>query len=353
MSAMDGDVTTITDEQINFAGVLSLACTIPGTCVCFIVLVAYGVAACYPNARKTLDRVSFRLLLYTLIFNVLFGIAYALTPSSPTRGCDIGAFAVNTRTGTWSEWQKDGKILFGWDNNTKPFSQHSNYGVTSIWSNSRLVRTMLPPSERDRSEMNQCQNLDRNATSVVKFTQSRAIIRDPKYRKVILRIVMYPIISLLMNYSTVVLDLNTTIKGLHTRLGDVQSILLLEDFNLLVLDLILYGMRTLAYGLLAAADPSFISAVRKIRGLEDKRSTTRERISSIYFNSWRPAEASATTRNETDRHVNLELQESPQANNKERDLACDEEVRMIEHRHDPHAGLGSEEDIRRELERQL
>ncbi|KAG5729155.1 hypothetical protein E4T56_gene10419, partial [Termitomyces sp. T112] len=85
----------ITDAQITIAGILAFACTIPGTIISGLVLTAYGVAALSPIARKCFDRVSFRLLVYALISNVLFGIAYAATPTSPGVGCNVGAFFVN------------------------------------------------------------------------------------------------------------------------------------------------------------------------------------------------------------------------------------------------------------------
>lgn len=42
-------------------------CTIPGTTVCFLVLVVCGFAACFPRSRQHMNRVSFRLLIYSLI----------------------------------------------------------------------------------------------------------------------------------------------------------------------------------------------------------------------------------------------------------------------------------------------
>ncbi|KAG5721889.1 hypothetical protein E4T56_gene14772, partial [Termitomyces sp. T112] len=60
-----------------------------------------------------------------------------------------------------------------------------------------------------------------------------------------------------------------------------------QDFRLLVLDLVMYGLRTLAYGVLAAGDPSFVAAVREIRSsrksaaaINDKRTVT-----NLYFAS--------------------------------------------------------------------
>lgn len=52
----------------TYSGVLAYACTIPSTIVCGLVLIAYGIAALSPVARTCFDRVSFRLLVYSLTF---------------------------------------------------------------------------------------------------------------------------------------------------------------------------------------------------------------------------------------------------------------------------------------------
>ncbi|KAG6917996.1 hypothetical protein DXG01_017006 [Tephrocybe rancida] len=92
--------------------------------------------------------------------------------------------------------------------------------------------------------------------------------RDPRYRTIILRIV-----SLFMNFSTVILDLNMSIAGVNTQM----------DFRLLVLDLVLYGLRTLAYGVLAAGDPSFINALREIRNPRNRSAISSPVFTSLFF----------------------------------------------------------------------
>lgn len=94
---------------------------------------------------------------------------------------------------------------------------------------------------------------------------------------------LYPIVSLIVNYSTTALDLNVAIQGLNTQLvfafpyrlvfSPTDFSFISQDFRLLILgkcfsvlkisnqcadsslDLFLYGIRTLFYGLLAAFDP--------------------------------------------------------------------------------------------------
>jgi hypothetical protein len=50
------------------SGVVAYVCPIPGTILCFLVLVAYAVTACFPEAWPHLDRVTFRLLTYAMVF---------------------------------------------------------------------------------------------------------------------------------------------------------------------------------------------------------------------------------------------------------------------------------------------
>lgn len=52
----------------ELSGTLAYVCPIPGTVLCFLVLVAYAIAAYLPESRPHLDRVTFRLLTYAMVF---------------------------------------------------------------------------------------------------------------------------------------------------------------------------------------------------------------------------------------------------------------------------------------------
>ncbi|KAF5376416.1 hypothetical protein D9615_008583 [Tricholomella constricta] len=334
----DGHSYTITDDEIKIAGVLAYACTIPGTIVCGLVLIAYGITALSPIARKCFDRVSFRLLVYSLAFNVFFGIAYAATPTGPSAGCGIGAFAVNltlcfatffttciainlqlvlvhgVNGQRLEKYYVLGTIIlslalnvptmalhqFGW-NELSATCWYSNaddktrlrwiIGTQSFWISlaatieticSSVVLFWMYLFHRDITALNESSesSIDKNTKrTTVKSNRSSLLTEDPRYKKIILRIALYPIVSLLMNYSTVILDLNMSIVGVNTQL----------DFRLLVVDLILYGLRTLAYGVLAAGDPSFINAIREIRGSSKGSTAARTRtFRNIAFASRKP-----------------------------------------------------------------
>ncbi|KAF5376417.1 hypothetical protein D9615_008582 [Tricholomella constricta] len=337
------EVFAISAQQMEFAGVLAYACTIPGTIVCGLALVAYAVVAYYPKGRKHLDRVSFRLLVQALVSNVLFGIAWGGTPMHPGIGCDFGAFAVNLTLCLATFYTTciavnlqlvlvhgvNGKMMekyyvivtvvlslalnvptyalgeFGWNvlSETCWYSNADNWkrlqwiiGTQSFWvSLAALIETIcsivvlywLYCFKRS------IHSLTRNVTSsvllgsgrtestdpgVVWFSNSSTsavLSRDPRFRKIIVRIALYPIVSLLLNISTVALDLNMSIHEVTSQL----------DFRLLVLDLFLYGIRTFAYGILAFGDPSFINAVREILAMRRGHSTKRTLTNLNFANS--------------------------------------------------------------------
>ncbi|KAG6918004.1 hypothetical protein DXG01_017014 [Tephrocybe rancida] len=240
-----------------------------------------------------------------MVFNVLFGISYATTPTSPGVGCNVGAFAVNLTLSFATFFTTciainlllvlafgfDGNKLekyyligttilslalnvptvalgqFGW-NELSATCWYSNaddkvrlrwiIGTQSFWISlsaiteavcSVYVLFWLYRVQRQLKSWTKASGVDlKNSSSPI--SGGSMFARDPRYRTIILRIV-----SLFMNFSTVILDLNMSIAGVNTQM----------DFRLLVLDLVLYGLRTLAYGVLAAGDPSFINAIREIR----------------------------------------------------------------------------------------
>ncbi|KAF9491875.1 hypothetical protein BDN71DRAFT_1433672 [Pleurotus eryngii] len=93
----------------------------------------------------------------------------------------------------------------------------------------------------------------------------------------------YPIVSLLINYPTIGLDIFGSVKGVHTEL----------DYRLLVADLVLYGLRPFAYVLLACNDPSFVRAVQDIQGINvptSESSGETDTMSRPQFASQRPTD---------------------------------------------------------------
>ncbi|KIK62740.1 hypothetical protein GYMLUDRAFT_489906 [Collybiopsis luxurians FD-317 M1] len=288
-------VRSITEAETKFAGTLGYVCTITGIVLCFLVLVAYVVASFYPKARQHLDRVSFRLLVYTLIFRVLYGIVFSVTAAQTGPGslCTFGAFAVNFTLSSatffttcialnlqlvlvhrvngrkMEKYYVIGTILlvlaitvpaygldqFGWNEDSftcwfKNPNPHIRLqwviGTQSVWiALAATIETvcssvvliwmyrfqMTTRYLQKASQPIRCLVTTRNTgqTWVTSSSSTRVLGQAHKHRTVILRIALYPIVSLVVNFSTVALDLNSTIVGTTDEF----------QYRLLVLDLCL------------------------------------------------------------------------------------------------------------------
>ncbi|KAK7455082.1 hypothetical protein VKT23_010953 [Stygiomarasmius scandens] len=371
--------------DFNFAGQLGLYSTIPGTCLCFLVLVMYGIVALYRQGRKHLDRVSFRLLIYSLFFNVLYGIAFAVTAAQDGPGslCTFGAFAVNFTlsfaiffttciainlqlvlvhhvNGKMMEkyyiigttilsivltvpayglgqfgyhqasstcWFKnpDSKERLRWLIGTQSFWMALAAVIETVCSsivlfwmfrfqmNTRyLQKASTPGHSRSLVTSGSGTMGGSSATKTTSFwsgtSSSRTAVREVsnRYRGVIIRIAMYPIVSLLINSPTVALDIYSVVVPLTTDL----------DYRLLVVDLVLYGLRTLLYAVLAFGDPSFVKAVRDIRGKQKWSTNDSGRtVSNAQFavGGHGPVDSSVTTMGGGPLAVNVELQQMTQS----------------------------------------
>ncbi|KAJ7049395.1 hypothetical protein C8F01DRAFT_1183737 [Mycena amicta] len=76
-----------------------------------------------------------------------------------------------------------------------------------------------------------------------------------RYRRMIIRIGLYPLLACFLSVTTCICDVYATI---HTELTDHRN-------NILLLDFFAYSFRPLLYGLLAATDPAFLCALRAFR----------------------------------------------------------------------------------------
>ncbi|KAF8145465.1 hypothetical protein K438DRAFT_1991758 [Mycena galopus ATCC 62051] len=89
-----------------------------------------------------------------------------------------------------------------------------------------------------------------------------------KFRHIILRIGLYPLVSCMFNISTAVIDFDVSrdFQRKHLHASEV-------NWRLNLADLAIYAGRPLIYGLLAATDPSFIRALRALRHPEGESET--------------------------------------------------------------------------------
>ncbi|KAF9493139.1 hypothetical protein BDN71DRAFT_1508853 [Pleurotus eryngii] len=169
-----------------------------------------------------------------------------------------------------------------------------SFGWRSFRSlNTRFIQKASDPSFLHTSSATGHRSEASSSAQTILSTQAR------KYRGVILRIALYPIVSLLISYPTIGLDIFGSVKGVHTQL----------DYRLLVADLVLYGLRPFAYALLACNDPSFVCAVQDIRGIKvptSESSGVTDTMSRPQFALQRPTDSTFPSGAELT--VNVELQ---------------------------------------------
>jgi hypothetical protein len=311
------DIHVWTDSDYKLISWTLTGCALPGMVLSFIVLCAYGFVAMKPRVRPYLDRVSFRLLTYAMVTNIAFGIAFVLTAwlVGPSAGCSFIAFLTNTTlllsatiffcialnlqlvivhgvNGNMMEkYYIIGSFVFALALNIPVYAQgHYGWNVqnATCWYNDpddkRRLRTIIAQLSfwilfiataetvmffvvlvhMVRAERNsRTFRLDSHVSSRVSNIKSATNFAS-RYRKIILRIGLYPLVSCVMNFSTVALDLYQTVVGVNTNL----------QFNLSLLDLSLYGIRLFFYAALAATDPSFLKAVRALRNPSSISGTT-------------------------------------------------------------------------------
>jgi len=92
----------------------------------------------------------------------------------------------------------------------------------------------------------------------VSSSLSAASLPEPPiitYRKMILRIGLYPLFSCFVNITGAILDIHTILDQTYTEV----------NWRLGIVDLLVYAFRPLMYGILAATDPSFLRALRALR----------------------------------------------------------------------------------------
>ncbi|KAJ7751132.1 hypothetical protein B0H16DRAFT_1841556 [Mycena metata] len=95
----------------------------------------------------------------------------------------------------------------------------------------------------------------------------------------------YPLVSCFFTVGTNVLDLHSVLSRDDTEV----------NWRLTVLNFFLYTLRPVTYALLAATDPSFLRALRALRGSEQKGSAPSVQV-KISVNTWRSSATSSTGR---------------------------------------------------------
>ncbi|KAJ7027389.1 hypothetical protein C8F04DRAFT_1103546 [Mycena alexandri] len=111
-----------------------------------------------------------------------------------------------------------------------------------------------------------CMITRHRAAAMPTESSTAALVRPPivVYRNFILRIGLYPLVSCFFAITLGALDIHVTLDPLET----------VENRILNIIDLLLYAIRPIVYALLAATDPSFLRAMRALRGSEPDPSIT-------------------------------------------------------------------------------
>ncbi|KAJ7730340.1 hypothetical protein B0H16DRAFT_1585408 [Mycena metata] len=283
-----------------------LGLVIPGVILTAVLLILYGYAAWNPVSRRYLDRVSFRLLVYALGAHLVFGIVMAVSTLKASGGWSCGLLAFITdlslmfSTGIFFcmafnlplvlaydvngqkmlKWYLLGTAVVSLICNVTPYASGKLgravndtcwyrgtdpadslrwlIGTQTVWilltswgevSAFLLILTYLVIYELDTRRNRRDKQLSGTYTTEASRRTGSSILR---FRNIIVRIGMYPLVSCLLNIGGAVLDLYEIRHAELTKL----------NWRLSLADLAIYAGRPLIYGLLAATDPSFIRALR-------------------------------------------------------------------------------------------
>ncbi|KAJ7895553.1 hypothetical protein B0H14DRAFT_2680806 [Mycena olivaceomarginata] len=280
--------------------------TIPGVALTATVLTISAYAAWNPVSRKHLDRVSFRLLVYALLANLIFGIVYCMATlsASPTWTCGLisalmnmslvfsaGMFlciAINlplvlgqkvtgqrmekyyvlgtsfvslmTTVIPWASgilgwdvanqscWYRnlDPETMFRWLLGTQSF-WILLAGIGEVVAFFTIVGYLIAYEFESRYY--------RPNTQLSSASSPHPGLTILKFRNIVLRIGLYPLVSVLLNILGASLDLH---QSKHPEQTDINMALNLAGLSVC-------AARPLIYGLLAATDPSFIRALCELR----------------------------------------------------------------------------------------
>ncbi|KAJ7852803.1 hypothetical protein B0H14DRAFT_3656743 [Mycena olivaceomarginata] len=285
-----------------------LGLIIPGLGLTTALLALYGYAACNLVSRRYLDRVSFRLLTYALVANLVFGVSFTMAALGGYPGwrCSLSSFLVNSSL-MFSSCiffciALNVPLVVVQNINGQAMEKYYVAGTTLIC----LICNVLPyasgnlghvliPTEMGRSQpdlliswmiitvvgevgafliilgylfIHEIHLLRRPAHTEATYSSEGAGSTILKFRNIILRIGLYPLASCVLNLTVAVIDLYE-IHKFKTEAPELRKF----DTILMFADVATCAGRPLIYGLLAATDPSFIRALHALRNPEAEAET--------------------------------------------------------------------------------
>ncbi|KAJ7327871.1 hypothetical protein DFH08DRAFT_1025906 [Mycena albidolilacea] len=289
---------------------LILGLLIPGLVLTAALLALFGYAAWNIVSRRYLDRVSFRLLAYTLVVHLIFGVSLAMAflggysdwkcsllsfianSSIMFSSCIFFCMALNVPLvvvykisgQAMEKYYVAGTALICLICNVPPYAS-GNLGHALIPTKTCWYST-ADPEARFRwlvgtqtswtivmvvGEVvafliiigylvtHEFHLLRRSATTEATYSSEGAGSTILKFRNIILRIGLYPLVSCLLNITSSGINLYASRKY---KMEAFESKL---DNELLLVVMANCAGRPLIYGLLAATDPSFIRALYALR----------------------------------------------------------------------------------------
>ncbi|KAJ7319434.1 hypothetical protein DFH08DRAFT_1035277 [Mycena albidolilacea] len=319
------------DHLLTVINDVTLGASIPGVALSILILSTIAYLQWNTVSRPHLDRVSFRLLIYALVANVVFGSLMFANMKETTSGCSLVGFltvasplfascmfccvalnlalvlvyGVNGKktekfylfgavlicaactipmwvAGEFGWYAKDGAC---WLKDPTPSVQlhwligaysvpmllmslievlsFVNIVVFMIRHEARFAKPLSPRSltgfpqtriQRLRIEaISQTTSVSESGT----VTLASSLPRHPvvRFRSMIIRIALYPLLSCFLSSTACILDVYSI---MNPDLTDT-------NINLRTMNLCIYSFRPLLYALLAGSDPSFIRALQSLR----------------------------------------------------------------------------------------
>ncbi|KAF7303037.1 hypothetical protein MKEN_01267000 [Mycena kentingensis (nom. inval.)] len=394
-----GSITSVL-HQISIPSQLCAFTAVVGAVACFLVLALIAALYARSNTRPYLNRVSFRLVVYALVSMLLHAITLAVASfaTGPSTTCSFTMWilmlalqftsylmfgiAINLQLvlvhgvsgRAMEKYYIIGATVVSLCVTLPPFATHQ-YGWDPIYgacwftaadSKTRLewqlgthmIWTLLAAIGEMISFFVVYTHLHRhqvlyaatirsgsfpratnNSTTTTRLSPSYAI----QYRSIIIRISLYPAVSIVMNILTFSCDLFISLRATATATQTDYNIAALIDF--------LYGLRPTVYAALAATDPALLRAIRvaldDIRGVKSTESTSADsKRSSVRFDKTssgtRPS--TSTTRTLEGRPPSRDFDSKPENENGARlDALRWEEVHRARMAEEAHVREDSEE----------
>ncbi|KAJ6530981.1 hypothetical protein DFH09DRAFT_1370643 [Mycena vulgaris] len=275
-----------------------------GGALTIAVLVLYAYVAWHPTSRRYLDRVSFRLLVYALLAHLVVGITFPLCQLNVYPGwrCNLVSFIFNLSlmfsAGMFFCMALNLPLVLVYSVNGQRMEKYYIFG-TSVVCSACVMSAYASGSLGWNTFSQACWYRNDNSAAMLRWvigTQTFPLLLVsvgevvafltiigymvayqlvPRYftpqtqqsfasenlhtivrfRSIILRIGLYPLVSCLLNISTALVNVYL-VK--HPDLTDLTG-------RLSVIDIVLFSGRPLIYGILAATDPSFLRGLRERR----------------------------------------------------------------------------------------